>query len=276
MLLDWKKLALNIYDTLKKEVKKSKQKIVLWAILVWNNEASLRYIKQKRKWAEYIWIWFELLHLEEEISEKKLLENIKYFNEKKEISWFIVQLPLPKHINENTIIEAINPSKDVDWFHPVNQWKMLIWDKSWFVPCTPAWIMEFFKQEKISFAWKDITVIWRSNIVWKPMAILLINAWATVTSCNSKTKNLEKITKKSDIIIVATWNPGLLNKNMIKKDSIIIDVGFSVIDWKIYWDCKTDEIDDFWAKITPVPGWVWALTVCMLMKNTLKSANINI
>jgi methylenetetrahydrofolate dehydrogenase (NADP+)/methenyltetrahydrofolate cyclohydrolase len=178
---------------------------------------------------------------------------------------------LPKHINEKAIIEAISTTKDVDGFHPINVWKSLIWDNSWFVSCTPAWIMEFFKKENIEFSWKNITVIWRSNIVWKPIVSLLINAWATVTSCNSKTLNLEKITKKSDIIIIAVWKPWLLKTSMVKHDAIIIDVWFTVIDWKIYWDADTKNIDLIWAKITPVPGWVWALTVAMLMKNTLKA-----
>lgn len=271
MLLDWKKIAKEIYDELKGIISKTDKKITLWAILVWNNESSIRYIKQKKKWAEYVWIWFVLKRLDENVTQDELLKTVNDFNISEKITGFIVQLPLPNHINENKVIESINPSKDVDWFHPVNQWKILIWDKSWLVPCTPIWIMEFFKKEDIEFAWKNVVVIWRSNIVWKPVANLLINAWATVTVCNTKTIDLKKICLAADIIIVATWTPGLLKPSMVNQKVIVIDVWFTVIDWKIYWDADTKNIDLMWAKITPVPGWVWALTVAMLVKNTLKA-----
>jgi len=274
MIIDWKQIAKKIYDNIKEEVEKVDTKPTLWAILVWNNPASLRYIWQKKKWAEYIWINFELKKLDENISENKLLELLKKFNQDKNISWYIVQLPLPKHINEQKIINAIDPNKDVDWFHEQNQWKVLIWDKSGLVPCTPAWIMEIFKNIWENLEWKVVSVIGRSNIVWKPTTALLINAWATVISCNSKTPNIEEFTKKSDIIILAAWKPWILTKDMIKKEAIIIDVWFTIIDWKIHWDASFAEIKANWNKITPVPGWVWALTVAMLMSNTLKASKI--
>lgn len=270
MIIDWTSIALNIYDSIKWEVSLLKKKPTLWAILVWNNSSSLRYINQKEKWAKYTWINFKLVQLDENISEIELLKQIEIFNKDKNISWFIVQLPLPKHIKEENIINSILPEKDVDWFHPINQWKLLIWDDSWLIPCTPAWIMEIFKSEYIDLVWKVVCVIWRSNIVWKPITSLLINAWATVISCNSKTINIEKFTKEADIVVVAVWKPGLLKESMLKKWSVIIDVWFTVIDWKIYWDAETENINNSWHKITPVPGWVWALTVSLLMKNTLK------
>jgi len=271
MILDWKEIAQEIYDNLKKKVWNNNKNITLWVILVWNDSSSIRYIKQKKKWADYIWINFVLKRLEENISENELLKTINDFNISTKITGFMIQTPLPNHIDEKKVIEAIDSNKDVDWFHPINQWKLLIWDDSWFSPCTPIWIMEFFKKENIKFAWKHVVVIWRSNIVWKPITNLLINAWATVTSCNSKTINLDKFTISADIIIVATWNPLLLKPHMINQKAIIIDVWFTVIDGKIYWDADTKNIDLMWAKITPVPGWVWALTVAMLMKNTLKA-----
>lgn len=274
MIIDWKKIAKKIYDEIKQEVDKSKKKPTLWAILVWNNSASLRYIWQKKKWAEYTWINFELKKLDEDISEKELLELLENFNSNENISWYIVQLPLPKHINEQKVINSINPDKDVDWFHEQNQWKVLIWDKSWFVPCTPAWIIKILEDIWEDISWKIITVIGRSNIVWKPITVLLINAWATVISCNSKTQNIEEFTKKSDIIILAAWKPWLLTKDMIKKEAIIIDVWFTIINDKIHGDANFEEIESNWNKITPVPGWVWALTVAMLMSNTLKAYNI--
>ena len=271
MIINWTDIALNIYDKIKWEVSILEKKPTLWAILVWNNKSSIRYINQKQKWANYTWINFNLLKLKEDISEKELLKEIKKFNKDKDISWYLIQLPLPKHINENNITNSILPEKDIDWFHPINQWKILIWDNSWLISCTPAWIMEILKSESIDLYWKEICIIGRSNIVWKPIANLLINAGATVISCNSKTKDFTKFTKLSDIIIVATWQPWLLKENMLKKWSIIIDVWFTVINWKIYWDAETDNIDKAWYRITPVPGWVWALTVAMLMSNTLKA-----
>ncbi len=275
MLLNWKKIAWEIYEEIKNEVKNLKKKPKLSVVLVGNNPASLRYVAQKEKWASYCWFDYELIHLDEKISQKDLLWILDKLNNDENVSWYIVQLPLPKHIDENKIINSINPKKDVDWFHPENQWKILIWDNSWFVPCTPAWIMEILKRQNIDFYWKQAVVIGRSNIVWKPATTLLINSWATTTSCNSKTPNISNYTKYADIVVVAVWKPGLLKASMIKKDSIVIDVWFTVIDWKIYWDCETEEIDKLWAKITPVPGWVWAMTVAMLMKNTLKAYKIN-
>lgn len=271
MIIDWKKIALGIYNKIKENVSTLDKKPTLWAILVWEDSSSLRYIAQKQKWADYTGISFKLVQLQKNISEENLLKVIYEFNNDSDISWYIVQLPLPKHINETKIINSILPEKDIDWFHPVNQWKILIWDKSGLIPCTPAWIIKILKSEDIHLVWKVVCVIWRSNIVWKPITNLLINAWSTVISCNSKTINLSNFTKQADIIIVATWQQWLIKENMLKKWSIIIDVWFSVIDSKIYWDAKTKEIDLAWHKITPVPGWVWALTVAMLMNNTLKA-----
>lgn len=272
MIVDWVKIASKIYDDIKQKVEKLSKKPTLWAILVWDNSASLRYIRQKKKWAEYVWIWFNLIELNEKISENELLKVINNFNSDKNISGYIIQLPLPKHFNTDKIINSIDPKKDVDWFHTENQWKALIWDNSWFIPCTPAGIMEILSSMEINLVWKIITVIWRSNIVWKPITALLMNAWATVINCNSKTPNIKDFTLKSDIVILAAWSPWLLSVDMVKKDSIIIDVWFTIIDNKIHWDAKFEEINNTWNKITPVPGWVWALTVAMLMSNTLRAS----
>lgn len=271
MIINWKNIALNIYNDIKWTISNLENKPTLWAILVWDNSSSIRYIKQKKKWAEYVGINFNLVKFEETISEVELLKQINDFNNDTNISWYIVQLPLPKHINETNIIHSISPEKDVDGFHPINQWKILIWDHSGLVPCTPAWIMEIFDSESIDVVWKVICVIGRSNIVWKPITSLLINAWATVISCNSKTKDVSKFTKEADIVVVATWQPWLLKEEMLKSWSIVIDVWFTVVDWKIHWDAETEKIDSAWHNITPVPGWVWALTVALLMKNTLKA-----
>ena len=274
MIIDWTKIALNIYNDIKEKVSKLNKKPTLWAILVWKNPESLRYINQKRKWAIFVWINFKLLELDENITEKELLNHINNFNNDINISWYIIQLPLPKNINQTNIINSISPKKDIDWFHPENIWKILIWDKSWFIPCTPAWVMKILEYQKINLEWKAITVIGRSNIVWKPLIALLINAWATVTACNSKTRHLEKDTSRSDIIISAAWVPGLLKVNMMRIGTVVIDVWFTIIDGKILWDADFKNIEMVWNTITPVPGWVWALTVAMLMSNTLKAEKL--
>lgn len=271
MLINWKEIASKIYEDLKNKISKFDKKPSLWIILVWDNPSSVRYVWQKEKWAKYVWIDFVLEKMSENITEKEILDKISEFNDDENIDWFMVQLPLPKHISEEKVINAISPKKDVDWFHPINQGKILIWDSDGFSPCTPAGIMEIFRYENIDLAWKNVCVIGKSNIVWKPISALLINASATTTVCNSKTKNLENFTRKSDIIVIATWVPNMLKEDILQRNSIVIDVGFSVIDGKIYWDAETDTIDKLWHKITPVPWWVWALTVAMLMKNVVKS-----
>lgn len=272
MIINWTEIAKEFNLKMKEEVKGFEKKPCLWVILVWNNPSSLRYIKQKQKLALFVWIDFILKQLDEDISENELMEIIEKFNNDEKITWYMVQTPLPKHINVNKIINKINPRKDVDWFHIENQWKILVWDNTWLVACTPAWIIQIIQNQNIDLEWKIVTIIWRSNIVGKPVTNLLINMWSTVINCNSKTKNIEQFTKISDIIISATWKYWILNKNMIKDDSLIIDVWFSVIDWKIYWDVEDFyEISKSSVKITPVPGWVWPLTVSNLIKNTIKA-----
>ena len=272
MIIDWKKIAKKMYDELKDNISKIDwNKPTLWAILVWENSPSLRYIKQKQKWAKYVWMDFELKNFNDDISEKELLEFIQKWNNDENISWYIIQLPLPEHINPETVLNAINPEKDVDWFHPENQWKVLVWDKTGFAPCTPYWVMWIFEELNIDLAWKEIVVIWRSNIVWKPVAVMLINAWATVISCNSKTPNISKFTKTADIVICAVGKPWLLKLENISDKTIVIDVWFTVIEWKIYWDAEFEEINNNWNLITPVPGGVGRLTVANLLKNTYKA-----
>ncbi len=271
MILDWKLVASKIYDEIKNKISNLEKKPKLWAILVWNNSSSLRYINQKRKWSEFVWMDFELFHFDENISEEDLLSKVKDLNTEKNISWFIVQLPLPAWINEKKVINSINPEKDVDGFNPINQWKIVIWDESWFAPCTPAWMIELCRYYNIDLVWKNVVVIWRSNIVWKPIANLLINIWATVTSCNRNTKNIEFYTKNADVVITAMWNPKFLTLDKINNKTIVIDVWFTIIDEKIYGDADFENIEKNWNMITPVPGWVWALTVAMLIKNTLKA-----
>lgn len=272
MIIDGKKIAQTLYDNLKNDIEKHGIRPTLAAVLVWENSASLRYIKQKRKWADFVGIDFKLIQLKSNVTQIELEKTIDEVNNNNSIDGYIVQLPLPKHINETAIISKIDASKDVDGFHPENTWKVLIGDSTGFVPCTPAGVMYMFDVMWTNLAGKQVTIVWRSNIVGKPLAALLINAWATVTVCNSKTINLKKHTSSADIVIMATGQPHLLKVDMVKIGTTVIDVWFTVIDGKIYWDADFDIMEKIGNIITPVPGWVWALTVAMLMKNTLQAA----
>ena len=272
MIINWWKIAKKMYEKLKEEVSQIKgEKPTLWAILVWDNSASLRYIKQKRRWAKFVGMNFELKQFDENISEQDLIDFIKSWNSDKNISGYIIQLPLPEHVNSTKILRTVSPEKDVDWFHPENQWKVLLGDESWFAPCTPHWVMEIFEDWNIELQWKEVVVIWKSNIVGKPLVAMLMNAWTTVISCNSKTPDINKFTKTADIVICAAWVPWLLKLENINDKTIVIDVWFTIIDRKIYWDAEFDEINENWNLITPVPGWVGRLTVANLLKNTFKA-----
>lgn len=268
MYICGKKIASEIYNELQQKISLLEKKPTLGAILVGNNSESLRYIGQKRKFAEKTGIHFELLHLPENVSQEDLLSHIWAWNSSENISGYIVQLPLPKHIDSTRIIASILPKKDVDGFHPENQGKVMIGDESGFVPCTPAGVLHILASEGISLSGKKICIIGRSNIVWKPLALLCINAWATVTSCNSQTPYLKEFTEHADIVICATGHAGLLRADMISKDCIVIDVGFSVIDGKIHGDAATEEIHEQGNRITPVPGGVGPMTVAMLLSHT--------
>lgn len=271
MILDGKIVAQKIYQDLKNEIDILTQKPKLSVILVGKNSPSLRYINQKQKWAEFVWIDFELINFDDNVNEETLLSTITELNQDESVDGFMVQTPLPKHINLEKVINAIDARKDVDGFSPVNQGKIVIGDKSWLPACTPAGVIELCKYYGIELVWQNIVIIGRSNIVGKPLANLLINIGATVTICNSKTKNIETFTKNADIVITAMGVPKFLQANMISKNTKIIDVGFSVIDGKIYGDADFENIILQKNDITPVPGGVGVLTVAMLMTNTLKA-----
>jgi methylenetetrahydrofolate dehydrogenase (NADP+)/methenyltetrahydrofolate cyclohydrolase len=269
MILDGKKIAREIYKELEKKIKQLETPPTLGAVLVWENSASLRYIRQKQKFSEKIGMWFQLFHFPKDISEEALLTEIHALNQSKKISGYIVQLPLPKHIDALTIIWNIDPKKDVDGFHPENQWKVMIHDPSGFVPCTPAGVMKLFESYHISFIGKKVVILGRSNIVGKPLTILCINAGATVISCNSKTPDISVYTKDADIVICATGQAHLLKADMTSPHTVIIDVWFSIQDEIIYGDADTQGFITQWNPITPVPGGVGPLTVAMLLSNTL-------
>lgn len=267
MILNGKEVAQYIYDDLKKQISILSSSPKLVVILIGSNPSSLRYIAQKQKWAEYVGIEFELRQFDENISQERLLKEIHLLNQDEKVHWYILQLPVPKHINEELLLAEIDPKKDVDGFHPENQGKIVVWDHTWLWACTPMWILELLKYYNIKMEWKNIVVIWRSNIVGKPITNLLINQWATVTSCNSKTQNIEFFTQNADIVITAIGVPWFLTLSKINKDTIVIDVGFTVKNNVIYGDCDFENIHKNGNMITPVPWWVGVLTVACLLKN---------
>lgn len=213
--------------------------------------------------------------LPENTTEEELLELIDKLNNDNSVSGILCQLPVPKHIDEEKIINAINPKKDVDAFHPVNVGKIMTGNYD-FVPCTPAGVMELIKESGIDTEGKECVVVGRSNIVGKPMSMLLLHKNATVTICHSRTKNLAEKTKNADILVAAVGIPNFIKGDMIKPGAVVIDVGINRIAPKtLVGDVEFESAEKVAAAITPVPGGVGPMTIAMLMKNTLKAAEIN-
>ena len=280
-ILDGKKTSLQLQEELAQEVAKIKEngeKIPhLAAILVGENGASMTYVNNKVKACEKIGFQSSLLKLPATISQEDLLQKIYELNENPDIDGFIVQLPLPKHIDEQKILLAISPDKDVDGFHPTNFGRMALGLDA-FYPATPYGVLELIKRYQIPTDGKNVVVIGRSDIVGKPMSILLSQKpWnATVTLTHSRTKNISEITKQADIVIVAMGIPRFLKAEMIKEGATIIDVGItreedknSPKGFRIVGDVDFENVKEKASFITPVPGGVGPMTIAMLMKNTL-------
>lgn len=271
MILRGTTIAKAQYEVLRQEIRSFTSTPTLCAFLVWNSPESLTYIRQKQKASDSIWVRFELVHLPSNTTQQTLTDAIQQANKRADIHGIMVQLPLPSHIDALEVIHSIDPQKDVDGFHPENQWKIVTADQSGLFACTPSGVMELLSNVCENFEWKNVVIVGRSNIVGKPLANLLINAGATLSVCNSKTQDIEFYTKHADIVIMATWKPWLLKNQMLWEWAIVIDVGFSYIKGKICGDAEFDEIDKAWHTITPVPGWVGPMTVLHLMKNTIKA-----
>jgi len=269
-ILDWKKLSEKIKLELKNKIENEKIFSHIWVILIWKNPASELYVKYKEKFSKEIWVKFTKFLYDEKISEKKILEKIWELNSDKNFTGIFVQLPIPDHISVKKIIEKISPKKDIDWFHSQNVWEMFLWNEN-ILPATPKWIIRILDEYKIWVEWKNAVVIWRSNIVWKPISTMLVNRWATVTTCTSKTKNLEFYTKNADLIISAVWKINILNWEMIKDWVVIIDVWINQnLELKTVWDLNFKSCSEKASFITPVPGWVWPMTIASLMENAVK------
>ena len=273
--IDGKAFSQTVLEKIREEHSQLKEKYGkpagLAVVIVGNNPASQVYVKNKIRACENVGFYSENIELDENISEKELLQEIDKLNKNDRINGILVQLPLPAHINELKIIDSISPEKDVDGFHVSNIGKMVIGDETGFLSCTPYGIMQLLEEYKIEIAGKDAVIIGRSNIVGKPMALMLIQKGATVQICNSRTKDLRKKLNKADIIIVAAGVPKLLKKEDVKEGAVVIDVGINRVDGKICGDVDYEEVAEKTSYITPVPGGVGPMTIASLIKNTFKS-----
>lgn len=275
MIIDGKKCSEEILESLRKDISEYKEKIGkvpgLAVIILGNNAASKIYVKSKIKACEKTGILSREIILDENISEEELINEIEKLNNDKNINGILVQLPLPSHINEKKICEAISVKKDVDGFKAENLGKIMLGDDDGFVSCTPQGIIYLIDQLNMDLHGKNVVVVGRSNIVGKPVASLLINKGATTTVCNSKTKDLAGILKKADIIVIAIGKAKFLTKDMVKEGAVVIDVGINRVDGKIYGDVDYENVKDIVSHITPVPGGVGPMTIAMLLKNTVKA-----
>ncbi len=273
-IIDGKAISAAIKDELKAEVESLKgegTQICLAVIQVGNDPASAVYVGNKKKACAYIGIDSLAYELPEETTQEELLKLIAELNDKGEVNGILVQLPLPDHIDEDEVIRAIEPKKDVDGFHPQSVGALCIGQPG-FVSCTPAGIIQLLKRSGIEIAGKECVVIGRSNIVGKPMALLLLRENGTVTVAHSKTKNLQEITKRADILVVAVGRPKMITREYVKEGAVVIDVGIHRNENnKLCGDVDYDDVAPICSAITPVPGGVGPMTIAMLMHNCVEA-----
>lgn len=277
-IIDGKQISLDIKNELKEKVAKYKEQgieITLAVVKVGNDPASAVYVRNKEKACEYVGINSKTLALPEETTEEELLNVVKKLNEDKNVNGILVQLPLPKHIDESKVLLTIDSTKDVDGFHPVNVGKMVIGEDT-FLPCTPAGIIEMIKRTDIDIEGKECVVIGRSNIVGKPMAMLMLKENATVTIAHSRTKDLKEVTKRADIIVAAIGKAKFVIADYVKEGAVVIDVGMDRDEnGKLCGDVDFESVSKVASAITPVPGGVGPMTVTMLLVNCLRSVELN-
>ena len=270
-LLKGKEIKLKILNELKEELSKVKESIKLVVIQVGNDEASNVYAKQKEKMANDLGYDFVHLKLNKSITEESLIKMIKSMNIDKEVTGIMVQMPLPKHLNPKKIQNAILPSKDVDGLTDYNAGLLMHSNKNAIVPCTANAVIDIIDYYGIEVEGKNVVIVGRSDLVGKPLAMLMINRNATVTLCHSKTINLREYTSRADILVVAVGKAGLIKGDDIKEGAIVIDVGINSVNDKLVGDVDYESVKDKVSYITPVPGGVGQLTVANLAKNTYKS-----
>ncbi len=276
-LIDGKAISAQIKDEVKEAVSKLKESgvtVSLAVIQVGADPASSVYVKNKKKACEYCGINSLSYELPESTKEEELLDLIRELNDRTDCNGILVQLPLPKHINEERILDEISPLKDVDGFHPMNVGALSIGKKG-FVSCTPAGVIELIKRSGYEIAGKECVVIGRSNIVGKPMAMLLLKENGTVTVTHSKTADLKAVTKRADILVVAIGKPKMIDASYVKEGAVVIDVGIHRdADNKLCGDVDFESVEPVAEAITPVPGGVGPMTIAMLMKNCLTSVDL--
>ncbi|MBQ3015237.1 MAG: bifunctional methylenetetrahydrofolate dehydrogenase/methenyltetrahydrofolate cyclohydrolase FolD [Clostridia bacterium] len=278
-IIDGKLVSKSIRESLAQEVALLKEQGIfpkLAVILVGNDPASAVYVRNKEKACLETGIEPQQITLPEETNENELLTLIERLNEDDSVHGILVQLPLPRHISEEKVIDSIDPSKDVDAFTHESVGR-IVEGKYTFLPCTPAGIMRLLEHYEVDISGKECVVVGRSNIVGKPMALLLLNASGTVTVCHSKTRNLSEVTSRADIIVVAVGRANFLKADMVKDGAVVIDVGINRLDnGKLCGDVEFEEVSKKASLITPVPGGVGPMTITMLMKNTVFAAKKNI
>ena len=279
-IIDGKAISQIIKDELKEKTARLKEQgieVTLAVILVGEDPASQVYVRNKKKACEYIGYRSLSYELPKETSQEELLKLIDELNNRDDVNGILVQMPLPSQIDEKTVIDAISPKKDVDGFHPMNVGALCIGEKG-FVSCTPAGVIQLLKRGcdgKIDIAGKECVIVGRSNIVGKPMSMLMLRENATVTVAHSKTKNLEEVCKRADILIAAVGKAGMITKDHVKEGAVVIDVGINRNEYgKLCGDVCLDEVKEIASAITPVPGGVGPMTIAMLMNNCYEAATM--
>lgn len=277
-ILDGKLVASKVKERVANEVAKLKEKnisVCLAVIMVGDNAASQVYVKNKKKACEDVGILSKQFILAEDFGQEKLLELIDSLNSDPSVNGILCQLPLPAGYDEKKVINAISPEKDVDAFHPSNVGKIMLGEEG-FLPCTPAGIMEILKFYNIDITGKECVVVGRSNIVGKPMGMLLLHKNGTVTIAHSKTDHLSEVCRRADVLIAAVGKPKFITEDMVSYGAVVIDVGINRIDGKLCGDVDFDNVSKKASYITPVPGGVGPMTIAMLMQNTVTAAQLQL
>lgn len=275
-IIDGKAIAKSIREEVRVGVEKLKGKTgiapKLSVILIGDDPSSQIYVRNKEKAGEEVGIATDTHRIPASIKENQVIDLIRKLNSDKSVHGILVQLPLPENLNAEKIIEEVLPEKDVDGLHPLNLGRLLKGENPLFIPCTPQGIMELILSTGVEIKGKEAVVVGRSNIVGKPVAILLLQSHATVTICHSRTKDLGEVTRRADILVAAVGSPKIINGNMVKEGALVIDVGVNRVGEKLIGDVDFEAVKEKAAYITPVPGGVGPMTIAMLLKNTLLAA----
>jgi len=277
-IIDGRAIAKRLREEVAEEIKALKEKgsgvPKLVVVLAGDDPASQVYVRNKEKACAEVGLLSEVRRIPSTVKEKELIDIVRQLNKDKAIQGILVQLPLPSGISELAVLNEISPEKDVDGLHPMNMGKLLKGENPLFIPCTPQGIIELVLSTGIEIKGKEAVVVGRSNIVGKPVALLLLQNHATVTICHSRTRDLGEVTRRAEILVVAVGSPGIVRGDMVRKDAVVIDVGSNRVGEKLVGDVDFDSAKEAAGYITPVPGGVGPMTIAMLLKNTLKAAKV--